>query len=203
MTAPALTYPLKATFKVMTLSPEVRVENAGGELLLQVKQKLLTLREDTTVFADAEKKQPVYKMRADRISGFWAVHRITRVSDGAIIGTVKADGLRSIWRARYTVSDAQDKPVLKFREENPWIKVLDAVLGEIDLVGPIIGMFINPRYLLEDADGTLRYRITKKRSFVGRHFTLEEVSPAQSAAFDERLVALSLIQVMMLERSRG
>ena len=202
MTAPALTYPLKATFKIMTLSPEVRVENAGGELLLQVKQKLLTLREDTTVYADAEKKLPLYKMRADRISGFWASHRITRASDGAIIGTVKADGLRSIWRSRYTVTDASDRVVLKFREENPWIKVVDAILGEIDLIGPIVGMFINPRYLLEDADGTLRYRITKKRSFVGRHFTLEEVTPA-AGAFDERLVALSLIQAMMLERSRG
>ncbi len=91
ITAPALAFPLKATFRILTLSPEVWVENARGELLLQVKQKLLTLREATTVFADEAKTVPVYKMLADRVIGFRAVHRITRASDGAPIGAVKQD----------------------------------------------------------------------------------------------------------------
>jgi uncharacterized protein YxjI len=202
MTASALAFPLKATFRILTLSPEVRVENARGELLLQVKQKLLTLREATTVFADEAKTVPVYKMLADRVIGFRAVHRITRASDGAPIGAVKAGGLRTIWQARYEVTDAQDKLVFKIREENPWIKVIDALVDEIPLVGPIIAMFINPRYLVEDEGGTLRYRITKKRSFVERNFMLEQISPDAHVGIDERLIALALIQAMMLERSR-
>jgi uncharacterized protein YxjI len=198
MTAPALAFPLKATFRILTLSPEVRVENARGELLLQVKQKLLTLREATTVFADEAKTVPVYKMLADRVIGFRAVHRITRAS----VGAVKAGGLRTIWQARYEVTDAQDKLVFKIREENPWIKVIDALVDEIPLVGPLIAMFINPRYLVEDEGGVLRYRITKQRSFVARNFTLEQISPDAHVGIDERLIALALIQTMMLERSR-
>ncbi len=199
----AINYPLKATFKIMALSPEVQVQDSLGSVLMQVKQKLFTLKEDTTIFADQQKTIPLYKMKADRVIGFRAVHNITRVSDSTKIGAVKADGVRSIWRSRYTVTDANDKTVFSIREENPWIKVLDAVLGEIDLIGPFISMFINPRYLLEDEKGVLRYVIAKKRSFFERNFTLEQVSKEESDQYDERLIALALIQTIFLEHRRG
>jgi hypothetical protein len=198
-----VTYPLTATFRIFALSPEIQVKNAQNEILLQVKQKLMTLREATTVFADEAKTQPLYLMKADRIMGFGATHHITRAADGAAVGAVRADGLRSLWSARYTVLGAHGSEVFHIREENPWIKFLDALVEEIPFVGVIISTFINPRYLLVDEGGTVRYRITKKRSFVGRNFTLEEITPDADAGLDERLVALSLIQVMMLERTRG
>ncbi len=198
-----VTYPLTATFRLLALSPEIQVKNAQNEILLQVKQKLMTLREATTVFADEAKTQPVYQMKADRIMGFGATHHITRAADGAAVGAVRADGLRSIWRARYTVLSAQNTEVFHIREENPWIKVLHEFADEIPFVGLFIAMYINPRYLLTDPSGTVRYRITKRRSLVSRNFTLEEITPDADAGLDERLVALSLIQVMMLERSRG
>ncbi len=198
-----VTYPLTATFKLLALSPEIQVRNAQNEMLLQVKQKLLTLREATTVFADEAKTTPLYQMKADRVIGFRANHHITRISDGVAVGGVRADGLRSLWNARYTVLDGKGTEVFHIREENPWIKFLDAVVDEIPLVGWIVAAFINPRYLLVDAGGTLRYRITKKRSLVERHFTLEELTPDADAGLDERLVALSLIQVILLERNRG
>ena len=50
----AINYPLKATFKLMALSPEVQVKDALGTVLMQVKQKLFTLKEDTTIFADQQ-----------------------------------------------------------------------------------------------------------------------------------------------------
>lgn len=198
-----VTYPLTATFKLLALSPEIQVRNAQNEMLLQVKQKLLTLREATTVFADEAKTTPMYQMKADRVIGFGATHHITRASDGAAVGGVRADGLRSLWNARYTVLDGKGAEAFHIREENPWIKFLDAIVDEIPLVGWIISTFINPRYLLVDAGGTLRYRITKKRSLVERNFTLEELTPDADAGLDERLVALALIQVILLERNRG
>jgi uncharacterized protein YxjI len=199
----AILYPLTATFRIFTLSPEVQVRDASGNLLLQVKQKLLSLREDTTVFADLEKTVALYRMKADRVIGFRAVHHITRLADNMVIGAVRAAGLRSIWQARYSVTDGQDQVVLNIREENPWIKVIDALVDEIPLVGPLIAMFINPRYLMEDSNGVLHYRITKKRSFVGRNFLLEQIGGDNRPDLDERLVALALIQVVFLERNSG
>ncbi len=199
----AINYPLQATFKILSLSPEVAVRDASGSVILQVKQKALTLREETTVFADEAKKIPLYKMLADRIMGFRAVHRITRLSDNTVIGSVKAAGFRSLWRTQYDITDSSDTTILTVREENPWIKVLDEVVGEIPLVGFVIASFINPRYLMTDENGTLLYRITKKRSLIDRNFTLEQVAPDGHHSADERLVALALIQVIFLEHHRG
>ena len=199
----AISYPLTATFKLLSLSPEVTVRDSSSAVMLQVKQKALTLREETTVFADEAKKIPLYKMLADRVIGFRAVHRITRLADNALVGSVKATGLRSLWRTQYDIADSSDHTILTVREENPWIKVLDEMVGEIPLIGFIISSFINPRYLMTDENGTLLYRITKRRSLIDRNFTLEQIAPDAHVGVDERLVSLALIQVIFLEHHRG
>lgn len=195
-------YPLTATFRIVTLSPELQVVDAKGQVLMQVKQKLLTLREDTTVFADAEKTRPLYRMKADRVMGFRAVHRITRLKDERVIGAVRAAGLRSIWSARYDVTGAQDEPLLTIREENPWIKVIDNLIDEIPVIGWIAGMFINPTYLMLNTAGETVFRIRKRRSLVERHFILEQVAEPD-AELDPDLVVLALIETVLLERARG
>ncbi|HWG84532.1 MAG TPA: hypothetical protein VNT60_03525 [Deinococcales bacterium] len=198
-----IAYPLTATFRLIALSPEVQVRDANNDLLLEVKQKVFTLREDTTVFADETRTTPLYRMRADRISGFWAVHHITRATDGAPVGTVAAEGLRTLWSVRYQVRDAQERPVFTIREENPFIKFLDALVDDIPLVGWLLASAINPTYVLEDETGVIRYRISKRRSLIERRFVLEQVAEDVREDLDERLVALALIQVMLLERHRG
>jgi hypothetical protein len=199
----AIAYPITLTFKLVTLSPEVQVRDANNALLLQVKQKLLTLREDTTVFADEAKTIPVFKMIADRIIGFRAVHHITRVSDNARIGNVKAQGFRSWWAARYEITDSNDKLAFNFKEENPFITFLDYFLESIELIGWLLAYFVNPTFVLIDEKGVQRYRILKKRSFIERRFYIEQIAPDDDADLDERLVALALIQIVMLERRRG
>jgi hypothetical protein len=199
----AISYPLTATFKLLALSPEVTVRDSSQAVMLQVKQKMLTLREETTVFADENKKLPLYKMIADRVIGFRAVHRITRFSDNALVGSVKATGFRSLWRTQYDIADSSDQTILTVREENPWIKVIDELVGEIPLIGWVIASFVNPTYLMTDEHGTALYRITKKRSLIERNFICEQIAQDTHPNVDERLVALALIQVIFLEQNRG
>lgn len=196
-----LTYPLTATFRIVTLSPELQVKNASGELVLQIKQKLLTLREDTTAYQDVNKTIPVYRMKADRISGFWAVHNFWRSRDESYMGGIRANGLRSIWRISYTVTDQNQQEIFRIREENPWIKLLDALLCEIDFIGWIFGLFINPVYLVESPSGTVLFRIKKKRSFWERSFTME--ADQKVSEEHQELALLALAQSVLLERARG
>ncbi|GEM48532.1 hypothetical protein [Deinococcus cellulosilyticus] len=201
MVTSKLNYPLTATFRIVTLSPELQVKNASGDLVLQIKQKLLTLREDTTAYEDVNKTVPLYRMKADRISGFWAVHNFWRSKGETYLGSIRANGLRSIWRISYTVTDQNQKEIFRIREENPWIKLLDGLLCEIDGIGWIFGMFINPVYLVEDVSGRVLFRIKKKRSFWERSFTMEAEQKVSEE--HQELAVLALAQSVLLERARG
>src|SRR6187549_1958640 len=90
-------------FKRIAIARQVSVEDSNGRLLMYVKQKAFKLREAITVFADREQTNPLYYINADRIIDFSATYQIT---DGANtrIGSVSQQGMRSIWRARFTIS---------------------------------------------------------------------------------------------------
>lgn len=195
-------YPLVVTFKILALSPELTLHDASGALRMVVKEKLISLREGTTVYADLDKRTPLYKFRADRILNLRAVRHITRADTGEAVGAVRSMGLRTLWGARYEVVNASGDVVLTVREDNPWIKLVDGLVDEIPIVGPLVGMLINPTYTMYDTAGGSVRRIAKKRSFVERRFTMEETGPLPPHV-EEELAELALVQVVLLERDRG
>lgn len=195
-------YPLVVTFKILALSPELTLHDASGALRMVVKEKLISLREGTTVYADLDKRTPLYKFRADRIMNLRAVRHITRADTGEAVGAVRSMGLRTLWGARYEVVTASGDVVLTVREDNPWIKLVDGLVDEIPIVGPLVGMLINPTYTMYDTAGGAVRRIVKKRSFVERRFTMEEAGPLPPHV-EEELAELALVQVVLLERDRG
>lgn len=203
----ALSYPLQVKFPLFTLSPELHLEDASGHTLLCFKQKMFTLREATTVFADVAKTQPLYTIKADRVMGIGAKHMVKRM-DGSAFASFENDGWGSLWRARYFVKDAEGNTVFHVKEENPWISVVDGLASMVDdipLVGPIAGMaityFVNPTYVMEDSQGKLRYRMRKQRSFFERRFWLEAVDPVPQEW--EEFSLLALMQLVQLQRREG
>src|SRR3990170_2627107 len=118
----------------MALAPQLSVTDAAGQQIFYVKQKLFKLKEAVNVFADAAQTRKLYTINADRILDFSAQYHFSD-SNGAKLGSVKRDGMRSLWRARYNVLNGS-APGLTIREENPWIRVVDGVLNQIPLVGP-------------------------------------------------------------------
>jgi len=188
-------YPLNLSFKLIAFNPQVRVTDAHGHLVLYVKQKALALKEHITIFADDTQSNPLYQMKANKIIDFSAQYNLTRV-DGSALGAVKRQGMRSIWKATYTVVDAAGAEVGLIREENPWLKVLDSFLNDI----PFLGMLVNPAYLIELRGQTVLYLKKQPAVFEGK-FTLDKRGDFSQA--EEGLLLSSLIMMMMLERSRG
>src|SRR5687768_8082126 len=139
-----MSYPLTLRFKRIAIARQVSVEDSRGMLLMYVKQKLLKLREAITVFADREQSRPLYHIKADRIIDFSAGYHVTDAS-GQLLGTIKQQGMRSIWRTRYSILRG-DTAVFEMREENPWAKVADSFLGEIPIVGILSNYLFHPRY---------------------------------------------------------
>ena len=85
-------------------------------------------------------------------------------------------------------------------EENAWIKVLDALLGEVPVLGMFTGYLFNPAYLI-DLRGQSAFYLKKQPAFLEGKFTLEPRGPV--AEQDEGLAIAGTIMALMLERMRG
>jgi len=195
----SIAYPLHLSFKIIAIAPQISVTDAGGRLLLYVKQKAFKLKEKVTVFADQEQTRPLYSIGADRIIDFAAQYDITTAAGGHL-GAVKRRGMRSIWRAHYDVLRG-GAAVLTIREANPWIKVLDNVLGEVPVLSMLTGYVFNPAYLVARADGTVILRAQKRPALWEGKYEITRQAELPSA--EEELALLGVVMMLLLERTRG
>jgi uncharacterized protein YxjI len=192
-------YPLSMSFKIVALAPQLSVTTPDGAVRFYVKQKLFKLKEAVTVFADTAQSQALYTIKADRVIDFSARYQFT-AANGQPVGAIKRQGMRSLWKAHYEIFDG-DIPVLTIREANPWTKVLDALLGEIPIVGMFTGYLFHPAYVVSRPDGTVVLRAKKQPAFFESKFTIEQ--EAELRAQEETQALLGLIMILLLERSRG
>jgi uncharacterized protein YxjI len=192
-------YPLELTFKFWSLTPSISILDAQGSFQLYVRQKLFRLREVINVFADERQQQQIYTIRADRIIDFSARYNFSDAS-GMAIGAVKRRGLRSLWQARYDIFDG-DTIVMTIQEENPWVKVCDALFAEIPIVGLFTGYVFNPVYRVARPDGNVVMRLEKIPTFFSRKFLIKQVD--RLSAREEEQSLLSLLMLLLLERNRG
>ncbi|MEX2284393.1 MAG: hypothetical protein WEE89_18030 [Gemmatimonadota bacterium] len=195
-----MSYPLTIRFKILAIARQISVEDATGQLLLYVKQKAFKLKEAVTVFADREQTRPLYEINADRVIDFNAAYRITDMQ-GAELGSIRQQGMRSIWRARFDIV-RNDQVLFQISEENPWTKMADSFLGEIPVIGLLSGYLLHPRYLITAAGGNPVIQIEKQPAFLEGVFRFERLGTPLSPD-DERLVLLSSLMMVLLERRRG
>lgn len=195
-----MNYPLNLSFKLLALASQIYVRDASGQLIGYVKQKLFKLKEDINVFADEQQTQHLYNIKADRIIDFSAKYRFT-TANGQPIGSIKRQGMRSIFKANYEIFDAHEMQVMQIHEENAWIKVVDALLGELPLVGMFTGYFFNPAYIVSRMDNSPVARLKKQPAFFEGIFQLEPLGPIPPE--EEARVLLSVLTMTLLERARG
>ncbi|HET6231764.1 MAG TPA: hypothetical protein VFE05_16940 [Longimicrobiaceae bacterium] len=194
-------FPLELKFKTFALGRQISVTDASGSLLCYVKQKAFKLKEAVTVFADTEQTRPLYTIAADRVLDISARYHVAEAG-GAELGVVQRRGMRSIWRTHYEVMRGGGT-IMEIREENPWVKVLDGLFGEIPIAGIFSGYVFNPAYLVTRADtGEQLMRLKKEPAFLEGRFTLSRTA-AELTDADERLALLSVLMMVLLEKYRG
>jgi len=192
-----LNYPLTMSFKVIAFNPQVKITDASGQTVLYVKQKALALKEAIKVFSDEGQKNELYNMKANKIIDFSAQYNITGPGGTTPIGAVKRQGMRSLWKATYNIVDPAGGEVGLIHEENPLIKVIDAIVGEMI---PFVNMFINPAYLVDLRGQNVLY-LKKQPAFMEGKFILQKRGNFSDA--DEAILLPSVIMMLMLERMRG
>jgi hypothetical protein len=192
-----MNFPLDFTFKVVAFAPQFSVTNASGSEICYVRQKAFNLREKIEVFKDSSQSQLISLIQADRIIDFSAAYHFTD-AEGLTYGSVKRRGLQSLWSTRYEVQD-NGQDTYTIQEDNPWVKVIDGLVGEIPILNMFTGYFFNPKYNVVNKQGQTCYVLSKQPSFFGRSFKLEQ----RQATNDDLLVVMSLIMMILLERRRG
>lgn len=195
-----LQFPLQFTFKISTFANDFVVKDATGTTVSYIKQKMFKFIEDVSVYNDESKAKVYYNIKANKWLDFSAAYNMTN-SAGMFIGKIVRKGWASIWKARYEIYDENEQQDLLVQEENPWIKVADALLIEIPLLGIISGYIFNPSYTVTRPDGTIVARLKKEPSFWGRKFTVSKLNEFEKGE-EERLV-LGLMMMILLERRRG
>jgi hypothetical protein len=196
---PPIAYPLTFSFKILSFASQFSVRDAGNNLIAYARQKILALKEAVTVFADDQQTRQLFTIKADRIIDFSARYNFAS-AQGVNLGAVKRQGMKSLWRSTYDILEG-DNPVMKIQELNPWVKMADALLTEIPILGMFSGYFFHPVYQVTRADGTPVMQMTKQPAFFEGKFLVEKLGTLAEA--EEQRVLLSLMMAILLERSRG
>lgn len=193
-----MNFPLDARFKLLAIASQISVTDAQGGLVMYAKQKAFKLKEAVTVFADQEQTRPLYKVAADRVIDISGRYTITDMG-GVAVASLKRFGMASFWRTHYEIEE-NGTPAYVIREENPWTKVLDGLLGNIPILSLLTGYFFNPAYLLSRGEGTPPLlRIAKQPALLEGRFRIEYVGSGNVP--DHAVVAV--LMMLLLERMRG
>ena len=194
-------YPLSLIFKITTLSSDFTITDARDNSLFYVRQKMFKFLEEITVCKDSTQAQTLYTIKANKWLDFSAAYNFTSAA-GQDLGKIARKGWASIFKAHYEVFDSQQTLNFTIREENAWIKVLDAIFEGIPIIGLFSGYLFHPAYLVTDRSGAVVVRLVKESSLIGRRFTLANKAGFKTEEEEER-VLLSLSMLLLLDRRRG
>ena len=195
-------YPLQISFKVISFGPQLFMRDATARELFFVHQKAFKLKEDVAVYSDSTKSQQVFRIQADRVLDISAEYTFTD-SAGSPVGKIKREGMKSLFKASYNVMDTSGQQTHHIKEDNPWVRVADAVMESIPLVGMFAGYLFHPSYTIYRM-GTEApvMRLTKKPAFFEGRFEIITLDEAVAPAEENQLL-LSYMMMILLERARG
>lgn len=196
----SLAFPLQLTFKITTFSNDFLAFDANGNTVAYVRQKMLKIFEEVQVYSDDSRSELNYTIRANKWLDFSATYTFTNKT-GMEIGRIVRKGWASLWKSHYEIMDERQQQDLVVREENPWAKVFDSILGEIPGLGMLTGYMFHPSYIVTRPDGTQVVRLKKEPSFFGRKFTIDKLATFESG--EEERILLGLMMLILLERQRG
>jgi hypothetical protein len=197
-----MNYPVTFRFKLIALAPQIYVTDANGKTICYVKQKLFRFREKVEVFTDDMMQQLMATVEADRIID-WSARYTFKSPTGQVLGAVERRGLKSLWKAHYDVfAPGAQTPTFAIQEANPFVKMLDGIVGGIPILGMFTGYMLHPSYTAARVVGDAPVmRLTKQPAFWEGVFKLETAGAADEG--EQLALLLSFLMMNLLERQRG
>ncbi len=195
-----LSFPLHFTFRITTLSNDFIAKDAEGNTIAYVREKMFKLKEHVEIFSNENRTQLLLDIRANKWLDFNTTYTFSS-PQGYVLGRIGRKGWASIWKAHYEIFDDKKQFEMLIREENPWAKIFDGMLGEVPFLSVLSGYLFHPAYLVTDVNGNPVARLRKTPSFWGRQFLVEKLSEFSQGQQDRIVPALMML--ILLERRRG
>ncbi len=195
----SIQFPISLLFKVTTFSNDFIAKDSSGTTIAYVREKMLKLTDTIDVYSDESKSLKMFQIRADRWLDFNANYAFMD-SENNFLGSLARKGWASLWSSRYESYDRNRNLAYVISEENPFVKFIDGIFGQIPIIGMLTGYFFNPSYLVTD-NQTIVAKLIKQPSLFGRKFLIETYTSLPD--YDTQLIFLSLAQMVLLERERG
>ncbi len=196
-----MNYPLSLNFKLWSVSTQVLVKDGLGNTVCFVHKKWFKLKEQLVVYRDESKAQVFCNINADSIIDFSASYNFSDAT-GNFLGGVRRRGMRSLWKAHYELYNENRQQTMLLEEENPMVKLMDGLVGDVPVLGMFSGYLFNPKYVIKDNSGQPIVRITKQPSFWEASFKIEALVQGIDPV-DELRILLSTLMMIFLERQRG
>ena len=195
-----MNYPVELNFKKIALAQQATLTDAGGNSIAYARQKMFKLKEELEVFEDKTKSKRVCTIKANKVLDFSAAYNFFTENEQSF-GSIQRKGFYSIWKATYLLNEASGSQYATIKEEKPFAKVVDSLLGGLPFVGLVCNYIFNPSYILILEDGTELFRLTKAPSFWGALFKIDKLTDVTPD--NEIRCMMSLLMVVFLEKSRG
>jgi len=195
-----LKFPIQFSFKIGTLANDFTAKDASGKTVAYVKQKMFKLKEAITIYSDENKTKVDYTIAANQWLDFSAAYAF-KDAQGKVFGKIARKGWASMWKANYEIIDENEKLQYRISESNPWVKVLDGVLGQIPVLSFFTGYLFNPSYDVKNLKDEIIVVLKKEPSLFGKEFKLELLKPIDND--DDDRIMLGLMMMILLERRRG
>ena len=195
-----MNYPIEFEFKVLALAPQFYVRDSEGRDIAYVKQKLFKLKEDIVVYDNDSQQNIIYSIKANQWID-WSASYIIYDQKGSEMGRMGRRGARSLWKATYDIFDQENKKEFRIEEENAFVKIIDGFFSEVPVLGFFTGYIFNPKYNISNEQGEIVAVFNKEPSFWGKKFRLIQMQEVDE--IEEERIILSLMMMVLLERSRG
>ena len=200
-------YPLHLYFKLVAMAPRIIFTDNKGREILFLSQKVFKLKEDIRIYDNQQRDREIYQIRAEKILDFDTRYHFYESGSRKHIGSVKAKGWRSIWHATYLIEDGRQDPLLYITEDNPWVKVADALIEGLPFGEMLSGFVFHPAYTayrgadLQDQSQPVM-QIRKEASLFENQFRIVLIDPDIDRS-EELSTLLSFMLMVQFMRRRG
>jgi uncharacterized protein YxjI len=161
-----------------------RVWTADGQLIMYIQHPLLKLREEFMVYEDEAQTRAMLRVKSKQVIAINFSYEITDATTGAVFGSVRKQGLKSIIRDKFILFDANEQEIGYAEEQGasilrrffPWLTSKHAIFANGQQVA-----FIQQKF---------------------RFFTKEFLVDLQQSTMDPKFVLAVALLALMAEARR-